>query len=271
MRPDPLQRFRAAKLAEIADLERQAEQGGLPPYLLPRPGFRDALERPAAPLAVIAEYKRASPSRGVICASVTPEEAARQYAQNGAAALSILTEQAHFQGDVGFLARMAPEARQGKRTLPLLRKDFIFHPLQVTATAATPASALLLIARLTPEVRLLRDLREQAERLGLEAVVEIFDAADLALARESGARLIQVNARDLETLTVDRRAALRLATAHPPQADECWIAASGLRRREDLRDAAAAGFSAALVGTSLMEQGRPGAALQTLLQEDAPC
>ena len=134
-------------------------------------------------------------------------------------------------------------------------------------TGATPASALLLIVRLTPEVRLLRALREQAEALGLEAVVEVFDAADLALARDAGATLIQVNARDLETLDVDRSACLRLAEAQRPKGrGETWIAASGMSEAAHLRQAADCGYDAALLGTALMQSGRPGEALRRLLR-----
>lgn len=151
-----------------------------------------------------------------------PEEAAKQYAEAGASCLSVLTEETYFKGTLGYLKRMSAPG------LPLLRKDFIFDRLQVAATAATPASALLLIVRLTPDAALLRSLREQAEAHGIDAVVEIFDEADLALARESGARIIQVNARDLDTLQVDRSACLRLAERfHQAGDNEAWIAASG--------------------------------------------
>ena len=151
----------------------------------------------------------------------------------------------------------------------MLRKDFIFHPLQVAAALSTPASALLLIVRLTPDAGLLRELREQAEAGGMEAVVEVFDARDVALARESGANIIQVNARDLASLAVDRRACLALAKECPPREGELWIAASGMSCRSDLEEAAKAGFRAALVGSALMEHGRPGEALRALLGGEA--
>ena len=211
-----LERFIKAKEGEIAALERLirderacCEGGPLCPWKGRRPSFRAALEaggKGKAALAVIAEYKKASPSRGVICETLDVEEVAWQYAQNGASAISILTEEQYFHGDIGFL----PRAGKVEPSIPLLRKDFIFHPLQVTSTLATPASALLLIVRLTPEASVLRSLREQAEAGGMDAVVEVFDEADLRLARESGAHIIQVNARDLATLKVDREACLRL-------------------------------------------------------------
>ena len=173
----------------------------------------------------------------------------------------MLTEETYFKGTLGYLKRMSAPG------LPLLRKDFIFDRLQVAATAATPASALLLIVRLTPDAALLRSLRVQAEAHGIDAVVEIFDEADLALARESGARIIQVNARDLDTLQVDRSACLRLAERfHQAGDNEAWIAASGISASDHLRQAAGAGYQAVLVGTSLMDGGAPGAALKGLLE-----
>ena len=120
--------------------------------------------------------------------------------------------------------------------------------MQVEATFATPASALLLIVRFTPSVPLLRDLRLLAESQGMDAVVEVFDEADLEVARESGACLIQVNARDLDSFKVDRQACLDLARRHPPLPGEAWIAASGVLERAHLEEAVEAGFAACLVG-----------------------
>lgn len=263
-----LERFRKAKEAEVEALRALEAQGALPAvYEDRRPDFAMALTRraPGSPLAVVAEYKRASPSRGVICESLDVEDVARQYAAAGASAVSVLTEETFFRGRLEYLASAAdPALYNGPRT-PLLRKDFIFDPLQVRATAATPASALLLIVRLTPDAAILRALREQAEGYGIQAVVEIFDAEDLRLARESGARIIQVNARDLESLAVDRDACLQLIQACPPANGELWIAASGMSSAEHLRAAASAGYHAALVGSALMEGGNPGEALAALL------
>ena len=286
----PLERFRRAKAEELRALCRN----GIPPaFAGTRPSFGAALRRGAAGpagLAVIAEYKRRSPSRGLICERIEAEEAAIQYAAAGASCLSVLTEERFFGGSLAYidraasaLARMATEGDcGGAGDIPLLRKDFIFDPAQVAATAATRASALLLIVRLTPDAALLRALREQAEAAGMEAVVEVFDEHDLTLARESGARIIQVNARDLGTLCVDRDVCLRLARRHAPLAGEVWIAASGMGAPEHLAAAREAGFTAALVGSALMEAGRPGAALQALLagtadlrtasdREERPC
>lgn len=260
-----LERFRAVKREETARLRALAERGAMPaPRGGVRPDFLAALRRDAAGLpAVIAEYKRASPSRGSIREDLTAAEVARRYAEGGASALSILTEESAFKGSLRFLEEAAEAL--GAACPPLLRKDFILDPLQVAATAATPASALLLIVRLTPDAALLRELREQAESFGMQAVVEIFDEGDLELARRSGARIIQVNARDLETFRTDVNAGLELIRRCPPREEERWIAASGLSRTEHLRAAAEVGYDAVLVGTALMEQPDPGAALRALL------
>ena len=253
-----LDSFRAEKEKEVSSLISLERKGKFPvPLTGTRPSFRAALAAPRGGiLPIIAEYKRASPSRGDIRLDLSPEDVAGRYAAAGAACLSVLTERSRFRGETGFLARMTPAG------LPLLRKDFILHPLQVRLTAATPASALLLIVRLTPDVRRLRGLRELTESFGMEAVVEIFSAEELALARESGARVIQVNARDLDTLRVDRTACLNMGAAR--RDGEIWIAASGMSEPDHLRRAAEAGFDAALVGSGLMAAADPGAALARL-------
>ena len=261
-----LEQFRKAKEKEIRCL-RQLETVGLLPdsYKLERPSFFEALMAPGcAPVRIIAEYKRAAPSCGDIALDLAPEQVASEYAANGADCLSVLTEESFFKGNLHFLSRMKEDG------LPLLRKDFIFHPLQVIATAATPASALLLVVRLTPDVETLRGLREQAESFGMDAVVEVFDEDDLSLARASGARIIQINARNLDTLQVDRMACLRLADRfRAGRNGELWIAASGMDRLEHLDQAAEHGFQAALVGTALMRDGRPGETLAALLGKKA--
>lgn len=257
-----LQRFIDAKQEELRALRQHMP----PPLPLRRPDFRAALLAPppaGEPLRVIAEYKRRSPSLGLINESLGAQEVAAQYAAGGASCMSVLTEERFFGGQVGDLIAAAPAG------LPLLRKDFIFDELQVRATWATPAAALLLIVALTPDVARLRGLRELAEEQGLHAVVEIFTERELELARESGARIVQVNARNLETLRTDRRAGLQLAAQRLP--GECWIAASAMQTRSHLDEAAAAGYNAALVGTALMQGGSPLCNLRRLLHPESGC
>lgn len=253
-----LQRFIDAKQDELAYLRRH-----MPPPLpqsAARPDFRAALTAPPPqghPLHVIAEFKRSSPSAGSINHSLPPAEAARQYRAGGATCMSVLTEQRYFDGHVLDLDAAAPAG------LPLLRKDFIFDELQVRQTFATPASALLLIVALTPDASQLRDLRELAESQGIHAVVEVFSEAELELARLSGARIIQVNARNLETFRTDREEGLKLARLRLP--GECWIAASAMSARSHLQEARNAGYAAALIGTALMSSSNLQQTLQRLL------
>ncbi len=251
-----LQRFIDAKQEELAALRRVMPA----PLAAPRPDFEAALRaapRAGAPLHVIAEFKRSSPSEGVINNTRTPQEAARLYASGGATCMSVLTEQCYFCGSTADLTAAAGVG------LPLLRKDFIFHELQVRETFATPASALLLIVALTPDAAQLRDLRLLAESQGIHAVVEVFTEAELDLARESGARILQINARNLETFRTDREACLRMAAHCLP--GECCIAASAMSAREHLQQAGAAGFRAALIGTALMRSPAPDEMLHHLL------
>lgn len=257
-----LDKFRAAKMPEIEVLRELQASGALPaPVDGGRPDFLRALMNPRGgkPVAIIAEFKQASPSRGPIHSGLSPEDAAAQYADNGADCVSVLTEREYFGGELDYLSRMTVPG------VPLLRKDFIFDPLQVAETAATPASAMLLIVRMTPEPLLLKSLREMGEYHGIHAVVEIFNREDLDLARQSGARIIQVNARDLDTLKTDRKACLELAADKLD--GEIWIAASGMETGEHILEAAAAGYDAVLIGTALMEGGTPGAKLASLVEQ----
>lgn len=252
-----LKQFRKAKAAEIAALESLAATGRMPAlYASPRPSFKESLLS-AEKYPLIAEYKRASPSRGELNMRTTPEEAAAAYAEAGSGAISVLTEKRYFKGDISFLDRAAGPG------LPLLRKDFITHPLQVDQTAGTPASAILLIVRMLNEAGL-RELLERGRSFGLEAVVEIFDTADLALARKAGAEIIQVNNRDLVRLAVDLGVSNQLI--QEKRGDEFWITASGIDSPEQLESLLASGFDAALVGSSLMQGGNPGQTLRTLLR-----
>nr|WP_029898025.1 indole-3-glycerol-phosphate synthase [Desulfohalovibrio reitneri] len=256
-----LERFRRAKLAEIETLRRADEAGTLPGFWDGvRPSFSRALTQSPLRPALIAEHKASSPSRGVIRPGSNPEDIARAYARAGAAALSVLTEEEHFQGELGHLGRCRPAG------LPMLRKDFLFHELQIRRTAATPASALLFIARMLEGPEQLARFLALAGAAGLEGVVEIFDEADLETAREAGSRIIQVNCRDLDTLELDpgRHEAL-LDKAGGKSGGEVWIAASGVNSPGDMARLADAGYDAALVGTSLMAADDPETAARELL------
>jgi len=225
-----------------------------------RAGFSAALKK-GRDIAVIAEYKRASPSKGEINLGLGPEEVAAAYAASGAAALSVLTEEDYFKGELSFLERMSSPG------LPLLRKDFIFDSLQVEQTASTPASAVLLIARMFENARGLQALCDKCAACGLEAVVEVFDRKDLDMAKTVGAGIIQVNNRDLDTLKTDLAVSAGLVRAK--EEGEVWISASGITRSEELSRMKDLGFDAALIGTWLMAGGDPGARLEALIKGEA--
>lgn len=264
-----LARFRAAQEPGIARLLALAAAGSLPAA---RPGPRLSLAATLAapPLAVIAEYKRASPSKGAINLVLSPEDVAEQYARGGASAISVLTEEAHFQGSLGFLERMTGPG------LPLLRKDFLLDPLQLVETAATPAAAALVIVRMFETDAALAEMLRTAESLGVEAVVEVFDETDLHRARVAMAaleqavtpRILQVNNRDLDTLRTDMTTSARLAALRQP--GELWISASGMSRPQDLAQMRALRYDGVLVGSSLMAAPDPGSALHELLSEVRP-
>jgi indole-3-glycerol phosphate synthase len=265
-----LERFRKAQEPAIQNLLALAAQGRLPkPLEGARPSFFARLKK-SGPGAIIAEYKRASPSLGVINLAREPEEIAAAYAKAGATAISVLTEERHFHGDIAFLHRMKEPG------IPLLRKDFLLHPLQIVETAATPASALLLIVRMLG-ASLLRTMLDAARQSGLEAVVEIFDHDDLKIAREAmestgGApRILQVNTRDLAALTLCDGLSRELVGKKA--GNELWISASGIRDRRDVLERTEDGYDAVLAGTCLMTAEDPGAALaalrgRTVLRED---
>lgn len=261
-----LEKFRAAKRSEVEALMALAESGGLPPPLQgPRPSFSGALLDRAEPgrrAAVIAEYKRASPSKGDINLGLSPADVARTYAANGAACISVLTEEAYFKGSLTYLDEIAAAAPG----TPLLRKDFLVHPLQVAQTAAHPAAALLLIVRMLTDADLADMLRVTYD-LGLEAVVEVFDDKDLDRAEVHGAHIIQVNNRDLDTLTVDLAVSERLSARKRP--GRIWISASGISRPAEAARMAQLGFDAVLVGTSIMSGADPGRALAALVRAES--
>ena len=250
-----LEKFRAAQAPAIKHLKDLEATEKLPmPYTGKRPPFSDALLA-AGPIAIIAEYKRASPSKGDINLGLTPAEVAAMYAASGAAAISVLTEETYFKGSLDYLETISAVG------LPMLRKDFLLHPLQVVETAATKASALLLIVRMLTDEELSEMLRLTYDA-GLEAVVEVFDEADLERAEKAGARIVQVNSRDLDTLKTDLDVARGMAAKKRP--GRIWIAASGISTRADVLNMAGLGYYAVLVGTSLMSGDDPGLALARL-------
>jgi indole-3-glycerol phosphate synthase len=206
---------------------------------------------------VIAELKKASPSRGVIREQFQPAKLAAELADAGAAALSVLTEEDFFAGSLTNLkeARAAVE-------IPVVRKDFIFDPWQVWEARAAGADSFLLITAVL-EQDLLQELLELGRQLGMEALVEIHTREELARALDADARIVGVNARDLRKFNVNLDLALELAGEIP---DSCIaVAESGIHSHEELMRLSEAGFDAFLIGEQLMKHAQPGDELRRLL------
>ncbi len=219
-----------------------------------RRDFRAALQRNTP--AVIAEIKKASPSKGLLQADFDPVRQARQYAAGGAACLSVLTDETFFQGCLDDL-----RAARAAVSIPVLRKDFTVDPYHVYQAAIHGADAILLIAAILTE-REMRDLRELAESLGMAALVEVHDADELAAALASGAGIVGVNNRNLHTFEVTLETSLRLAERIPESIVR--VSESGIHSHADVARLQAAGYSAFLVGEHLMKSVDPAEALRAL-------
>jgi indole-3-glycerol phosphate synthase len=207
---------------------------------------------------IIAEFKRRSPSKGDICANADPRVVAKSYEKGGAAAISVLTEEDFFAGSLDDL-------RVVKETVPLpvLRKDFIVEEYQVYEAAAAGADAVLLIVAALEDDQLV-SLRELAEELGLDALVEVHDSVEMGLAAATGATLIGVNNRDLRTFQVSLETSIKLADDAPK--DAVLISESGLTSAADLQRLRAAGYRGFLIGESLMRAEHPEQLLRSFLE-----
>ncbi len=209
-------------------------------------------------ISVIAEVKRRSPSRGDLCPDLDPGECAREYAVGGASCMSVLTDGAFFGGSADDL-RVA----RGATDLPVLRKDFTVCPADVLDARAMGADAVLLIVAALDD-RELHDLIDLSTEIGLDALVEAHDAAEIERACVAGATLVGVNQRDLTRFTVDTSLALRLAPGIPQEV--IGIAESGITSPEDIAALAAAGYRGALVGESVVTAPDRAKAVRTLVE-----
>ena len=207
--------------------------------------FASALGGEGIPL--IAEVKKASPSRGLLRPDFDPLRLAQTYADNGAAAISVLTEERYFQGSLEYLA--AIKGMLNQREIPLLRKDFIFDPYQVYESGAYGADALLLIVAILSRDQL-TELLSLSHSLGLQCLVEVHDEAELESAVSSGAKIIGINNRDLSTFSVDLTITKRLRPLVP--ADRIVVSESGIRSRADVQRLRKWGVDAILVGEALV-------------------
>jgi len=243
------------QMSELTDAEREAARDSAVAHRAGRTArfHRELLARPTA---IIAEFKRHSPSAGAIQAGADPVEVARMYEAGGAAAMSVLTEPDHFKGSLDDLRSVAAAVE-----LPLLRKDFAVDRHQVYEAALAGAEAVLVIVAGLSDAEALK-LLDAAYQTKLDALVEVHTAEELRRAAALGSRLIGVNNRNLKTLQVDLETSLRLAELAP--ADATLVAESGLRTREDIERLQAAGYRAFLIGETLMRAADPRAELASL-------
>jgi indole-3-glycerol phosphate synthase len=242
---------RAKAEADLRQLERQAAKH------VARGFGRQLRQAARAGVAVIAELKKASPSRGVIRENFEPAQLAAELQAAGAAALSVLTDEEFFQGSLENLRLASSHA-----ALPCLRKDFIMDEFQLLESRAHCADAVLLIVAALADLEL-RRLHESARRLGLDVLCEVHDEAELERALAAGCEIIGVNSRNLRTFEVDLQTPLRLARRLPPGV--LAVSESGIHCAEDMQELRAAGYQAFLVGESLMKAPHAGEALRVLL------
>jgi indole-3-glycerol phosphate synthase len=254
-----LDKIVASKRREIEECKARQSVADLERALASAPPVRDffaALAGPG-PIRLIAEVKKASPSKGLIRADFDPVESALTYERHGAACISVLTDTPFFQGSLEHLC--AVRSRVG---LPVLRKDFLLDPYQLLEARACGADAVLLIAECLDDCSL-RALHNRALELGLTPLVELYAPANLPRVLDAGATLIGINNRNLRTFEVDLDHTLRLREQIPP---ECLVVGeSGIRTREDVLRLEAAGVNAILVGEALMASPDIGAAVDRLL------
>jgi indole-3-glycerol phosphate synthase len=257
--PDILARIVARKREELEEVRPQAAE--LRRIAMERRGdkrdFAAQLRRIGAERpAVIAEVKKASPSRGLLAAEFRPVALGLEYELGGAACVSVLTDRDFFQGSLEDM-----DAVRGVISLPVIRKDFTLEPVDLYLAAARGADAVLLIAALLEEGEL-RDLRGLASELGMAALVEVHDEAEMDKAVASGAELIGVNNRNLRTFEVTLETSLRLAALMP--AGVIAVSESGIFTRQDVELLRGAGYQAFLVGESLMKAASASAAVREL-------
>ena len=254
-----LDKIVATKRGEIAAAKRARPEAQVRELAGAAPAARDffgALSAPG-PIRLIAEVKKASPSRGLIRADFRPVEIGLTYERHGASCLSVLTDEPYFQGSLDDLRQVRAAVR-----LPVLRKDFILDSYQLYEARAAGADAVLLIAECLDDCNL-RKLHNEAVALGMTPLVELYEPENLQRVFDAGATLIGINNRDLHSFETDLEHTLRLRERIP---DQCvLVSESGIRTRADVERLAAAGVDAILVGETLMASPDIGAAVDTLL------
>ncbi len=253
-----LERIVAHKLIEVAESKRAVSEAELEDQISRAPALRDyQASLRAGSIQIIAEIKKASPSKGLLCPNFDPERLAGIYQSAGAAALSVLTDAPFFQGSLDYLGRVRERVQ-----LPLLRKDFIVDRYQLLEARLCGADAVLLIAAVLQGPELKRMLAG-ARELGLDCLVEVHNATELATALDSGAAIIGINNRDLATFEVKLETTFNLCRSIPRE--KLIVSESGISRREHLVQLEQAGVHAVLVGESLVTAADAGAKMKELL------
>lgn len=250
-----------AKVEELAERKRDIPLFEMEAISLKKPRPRDlASALRGDDIRLIAEVKKASPSKGLICPDLDPVKLAQTYAQSGAAAISVLTEQRYFQGSLEHFSAISKELEG--RNIPILRKDFIFDPYQVYESRAYSADALLLIVAILSDAQLV-GLLSLSHKLGMKCLVEVHDEVELERAALGGAEIIGINNRDLETFAVDLATTKRLRPLVPP--DRIVVSESGIRERGDVQMLREWGVDAILVGEALVAAGDVAKKVRELL------
>jgi indole-3-glycerol phosphate synthase len=220
------------------------------------PSLREALQN-SKPVRILAEVKKASPSKGVFTSTFSVPALVDAYTEAGASAISVVTEEDFFQGSLGWVAEI-----RDRSPLPVLRKDFVFDPYQIYETRNAKASAILLIVAML-KAEELRTFITLAHDIGLDALVEVHDETELREALDAGARMIGVNNRNLKTFEVDVQTSHRLAKLIP---EDCiFVVESGIRDRRDIESLLEAGADAFLIGETLIVADNPAQTLRGLL------
>jgi indole-3-glycerol phosphate synthase len=257
--PTILDKIVATKREEIAAAKARVPGAELQRRLVDAPAVRNFFAPLAAPgpIRLIAEVKKASPSKGVIRDDFDPVAIARTYEAHGASCISVLTDEQYFQGSLAYL-----EAVRAAVKVPVLRKDFILDPYQLLEARVAGADAVLLIAECLDDCNL-RSLFRETIDFGMTPLVELYEPANLSRVFDAGATLIGINNRNLHTFEVDLNHTITLRRQIP---DECVVVGeSGIATRADVLRLQEAGVDAMLVGETLMRENDPGAAIDTLL------
>ncbi|MGE5389569.1 MAG: indole-3-glycerol phosphate synthase TrpC [Deltaproteobacteria bacterium] len=256
-----LERIAAAKRREIEELKISMDISEVKPrdVIDPRP----FLCRTDGNIAVIAEVKKASPVKGVLCADFEPVSLAKSYQRNGAGAVSVITDQDFFQGDRDYLTQVKSAV-----DLPVLRKDFILDAVQLYESVLLGADIILLIAAMHDYASLL-SLSEKADQLGLYILLEVHDRDELHISRDLPVQLVGINNRNLKDFTISLVNSLQLVDDMPEGVVR--VSESGIRDHTDLRNLQNAGFHAALIGEALVSAPDPGLKLRQILYATGRC